>query len=102
MASRQENLKTTYPLKITTGRFGWHFNERPQPDALGRLPATPLEILRAMRGEFNLSFQQPTDNPREQRGRPAPEYKHLKQAREQRKKEARLKKLNRGKGKERG
>lgn len=51
MAS-QEDLRNVYSRKATPRMFGGHFNERPQPDALGRLKATPLEIQRAMMGEF--------------------------------------------------
>lgn len=89
MAS-QENLSRTYRLIIAPSRFGNHFNEREKPDALGRMQATPLEIQKAMSGEFNLSSQQPIANPSVQRERMIPEWKLLKQAREQRKKAARL------------
>lgn len=30
-----------------------NFNPRPEPDILGRRDATPLEIIKAMNGEFN-------------------------------------------------
>lgn len=90
MASRQEDLRITYLSKIAPSRFGNHFNERPQPDALGRTPATPLEIQRAMNGEFNLPPQQPAANPRGRRERVVPEYERLRQERERRKREARL------------
>jgi hypothetical protein len=89
MAS-QEDLRKAYPSKITPSIFGRHFNERPQPDALGRSPATPLDVLRAVRGEFNLSTsQQPhlSLNPRKERV--DPEWEKLKLEREQRKKAAR-------------
>ena len=84
-----EDLRRTYSLKITASRFGSHFNERPQPNALGRTPATPLEIQKAMRGEFSFSFQQPAINPRERREKVVPEYERLRREREQRQKEAR-------------
>lgn len=65
MASH-EDLKRTYFPKITPKIFGNHFNERPQPDALGRTPATPLEIQRAIRGEFYLPPQPPVERLSEQ------------------------------------
>ena len=33
-------------------KMGQNLNPRPQPDALGRRPATPLEIQQAMKGNF--------------------------------------------------
>lgn len=84
----QENLSRTYRSRITPGRFGNHFNEREKPDALGRMPATPLEIQKAMNGEFNLSPQQPAANPSGRRERVS-EWELLKLAREQRQVEAR-------------
>lgn len=89
MAS-QENLSRIYPLKITPGRFGNHFNERQKPDALGKTPATPLEIQRAINGEFNHPPQQPVTNPRRRNESVISEWELLKQVREQGKKEARL------------
>ena len=38
-----EDLRRIYSPTI----FGNHFNKRPAPDALGRAPATPLDIQRA-------------------------------------------------------
>ncbi|MCL5019100.1 MAG: hypothetical protein M1426_01295 [Patescibacteria group bacterium] len=90
MASRQEDLRRAYPSRITPDMFGRHFNERPQPDALGRTPATPLEIQKATRGEFEILPPQPAANPRGRRERVVPEYERLRQERERRKREARL------------
>lgn len=94
MAS-QENLSRAYPLRITPGRFGNHFNEREKPDALGRTPATPLEIQRAMNGDFNLPPQQPAANLRGRSERVFSEWELLKLAREQRKREIKLKRQRR-------
>src|ERR1035437_2667306 len=89
MTSRLEDLRMTYRSEITPSRFGTHFRERPQPDALGRTPATPLEIQRAIKGEFNLPPQQLAANPSGRRERVVTEWEFLKLAREQRQTEAR-------------
>lgn len=86
MASRQEDLRITYPPPNV---FGSHFNERPQPDALGRRIATPREVQQAIYGTFN-----PPPQPFEA------EWKRLKLEREQRKAAARVAKNNRNHGNE--
>ncbi|OGH08281.1 MAG: hypothetical protein A2171_00480 [Candidatus Levybacteria bacterium RBG_13_35_9] len=51
MGSIDEQLQKKYQPDLKPSRFGHHFNSTPQPDALGRAPATPLQILRAINGE---------------------------------------------------
>jgi hypothetical protein len=97
MAS-QEDLRKIYPSRITPGIFGNHFNERPRPDAFGRTPATPLEVERAINGEFNQPLPQSnaitSGLPKE---KTPSEWQMLKQARERRKREERLRR-NKGNG----
>lgn len=88
MAS-QEDLRKIYPSKITPNIFGKHFNERPRPDVFGRAQATPLEIQRAMQGEFNAPIEEPSPNPRGRSEKNPTDWQLLKQQREQRKKEER-------------
>ena len=51
MGSIDEKLLRTHSQDLTPGRFGDHFNPAPKPDALGRMPATPLQIQRVINGE---------------------------------------------------
>lgn len=95
MAS-QEKLRQTYPQRATPNMFGHHFNERPQPDAFGRRAATPLEIQQTMIGEFSQSPQIPILPYKiKYKKRIIPEYELLRQARQKRKIEARLRKNHR-------
>ncbi|MBI3984313.1 MAG: hypothetical protein HY344_00005 [Candidatus Levybacteria bacterium] len=54
MGSLDESLRRTYGNQshVTPERFGNHFNPAPKRDALGRRPATPLEVEKAVQGEF--------------------------------------------------
>jgi hypothetical protein len=97
MAS-QEDLRKTYPSRITPGIFGNHFNERPQPDVFGRTPATPLEIERVIRGEFNPILPQPAyATTRGNCEKKPSQWQLLKQEREKRLREERLRR-NKGNG----
>lgn len=44
-------------------KMGQHYNPRPEPDALGRRLATPLEIQKALNGELaqeeRVTYQKP-------------------------------------------
>ena len=91
MAS-QEDLRRIYSPAV----FGSHFNERPAPDALGRRPATPLDIQRAMRGELQ-PHPQPPIRPSGRRDRIIPEYERLERERAARKRAAK-KERNQGNG----
>lgn len=51
MGSVDEKLLRAHSQDLTPGRFGNHFNPAPKPDALGRIPATPVQIQRAINGE---------------------------------------------------
>lgn len=51
-----EDLRRVYSKD--TSYFGSAFNPRPEPDAFGRRDATPLEVIRATNGEFNLPKEQ--------------------------------------------
>lgn len=82
--------------------YGWEITRRvQQPPAeiptVSPTDVTPSKILRAIRGEFNLSTRQFPANPRGRRERVVPEYELLRQEREQRKIEAKLRR-NRGNG----
>lgn len=75
--------------------YGWEVTRKvQQPRAeiptVSPTDVTPSRILRAMRGEFNLPTRQFPANSRGRRERVAPEWELLRQAREKRKREARL------------
>lgn len=54
MASLESLLKVH---SKRTSYFGSSFNPAPERDALGRRPASPLEVIKAINGEFNLPKQ---------------------------------------------